>query len=97
MEKKLLMQELIEKRGEKAQTDMIIEKSMQLAMSLHKLKRIERKENYSLYSETYNEVCENIADMRLMIEQAELLFNTNEINNHYQHKLEGLVSVLNKF
>lgn len=91
------MQDLIEKWGEEAQMNMIIEKSMQLAMTLQKLKRIERKEDYSLYSATYKDVCENIADMRLMVEQAEFLFNTNEINNHYQHKVEGLIEALNEF
>jgi predicted choloylglycine hydrolase len=97
MEKKLLMQDLVEKFGEKTQTDMIIEKSMMLATSLHKLQRIERKEDYSLYNKTYSEVCENIADMRIMIEQAEFLFNTNEINRHYQNKLENFTKALDEF
>lgn len=97
MDKRFLMQDLIEKWGEEAQMDMIIEKSMQLAVALQKLKRTERTEDYSLYNKTYNDVCENIADMRLMIEQAEFLFNTTEINNHYQHKVEGFISALNEF
>jgi len=97
MEKRFLMQDLIEKWGEEAQVDMIIEKSMQLAITLHKLKRVERKEDYSLNLKTYNDVCECIADMRLMVEQAEFLFNTNEINTHYKHKVESLTSALNEF
>lgn len=97
MDKKFLMQDLIERWGEGAQMDMIIEKSIHLAMTLHKFKRIERKEDYALYSKTYNEVCESLADMRLMTEQAEFLFNTNEINNHYQNKVDELISALNEF
>lgn len=97
MENKDLMLDVIEKWGEETQLDMIVEKSLLLATSIQKLRKIERNENYTLYTTSYNEVCERIADMRLMIEQAEFLFNTQEINNHYQNKVLHLREALNEF
>ena len=97
MENKDLMQDVVEKWGEDAQLDMIIEKSLLLALSIQKLRRIERKDDYVNYSNSYNEVCERIADMRLMVEQAEFLFNTTEINNHYKNKIQHLTEALNEF
>jgi hypothetical protein len=97
MENKNLMQDVIEKWGEETQMDMIVEKSLLLALAIQDMRRIERKEDHLSYSIAYNEVCERIADMRLMVEQAEFLFNTNEINNHYHNKVQNLVKELNEF
>ena len=97
MENKNLMQDLIEKWGEEAQMDMIVEKSLLLAVSIQKLKRIEHKEDYLSYQESYNDVCEKVADMRLMIEQAEFLFNVNDINRHYENKVQCFQKALNEF
>jgi len=97
MENKDLMQDVIEKWGEETQLDMMVEKSLLLARSIQKLRKIERGEDYTSYTSSYNEVCERIADMRLMIEQAEFLFNTTEIDNHYQNKVKCLQQALNEF
>jgi len=97
MENKDLMLDVVEKWGEEAQMDMIIEKSLLLAIAIQKLKRVERKEDQLSYNTSYNEVCERVADMRLMVEQAEFLFNTTEINNHYKNKVEHLIQALNEF
>lgn len=97
MENKNLMQDLIERWGEEAQMDMIVEKSMLLAVAIQKLKRIEHKEDYLSYQEAYNNVCEKVADMRLMIEQAEFLFNVNDINQHYENKVQHFQKALNEF
>lgn len=97
MENKDLMLDVVEKWGEEAQMDMIIEKSLLLAIAIQKLKRVERREDQLSYNTSYNEVCERVADMRLMVEQAEFLFNTTEINNHYKNKVEHLIQALNEF
>ncbi len=97
MENKDLMLDVVEKWGEEAQMDMIIEKSLLLAIAIQKLKRVERREDQLSYNTSYNEVCERVADMRLMVEQAEFLFNTTEINNHYKNKVEHLILALNEF
>lgn len=97
MGNKNLMLDVVEKWGEEAQMNMIIEKSLLLAIAIQKLKRVERKEDQLSYNTSYNEVCERVADMRLMVEQAEFLFNTTEINNHYKNKVEHLIQSLNEF
>jgi hypothetical protein len=97
MENRNLMQDLVEKMGEESQLDMIVEKSLQLALVIKKLKRTNRKEDYENYSIAYNEACERVADMRLMVEQAEFLFNTNSINDHYNNKIQHLKEALKVF
>jgi len=90
MENKNLMRTAVEKLGEETQLDMIAEKSLLTAIAIQEFKKTNIKEDYLNYASTYNDVCERIADMRLAIEQAEFLFNTNEINEHYQNKLDVL-------
>lgn len=97
MKNKNLTLDLIEKMGENSLIEMIIEKSTLLSLSIQNLKKIEHKEDHIAYRDSYNEVCERIADMRVMIEQAEFLFNTNEINNHYENKIKHLQKSLNEF
>jgi len=91
------MQDAIEKWGEEAQLDMIVDKSLLLSSSIQNFKKINRNEDHTGYSIAYNEVCERIADMKVMIDQAEFLFNTNEINNHYKYKIEHLKEALNEY
>ena len=101
MKNKDLMQDAIEKWGEEAQLDMIVDKSLILSTAIQNFKKVNLSEDDRYdgpnYSIAYNEVCERIADMKVMIEQAEFLFNTNEINNHYKHKIEYLREALNDY
>ena len=92
-----LFQDTVELWGEETQLNMIVEKSMLLGLSIQKFKRIDRKEDYIEYSSAYNQVCENIADMKLMLEQAEFLFNADYINQHYLNKIENLQIEMNGF
>lgn len=86
------MQDLVEKWGEETQLDMIANRSLQLALSINEYKKANYKENRQEYIETYNNVCEKIADMKLMIEQAEFLFDSREIDSHYNNKMELLLN-----
>jgi hypothetical protein len=97
MENKDLTVDLVEKWGEEVQMEMIIEKCLELSLSIQHYKRTEIKEDYLEYSKMYNIVCEKIADMKLMIEQSEFLFNANEIKKHYENKLENLKKSLNDY
>jgi hypothetical protein len=97
MENKELMQDVVEKWGEEAQLDMIVEKSLLLALAIQKLRRTDRKEDYIEYSKNYNDVCERVAEMKIMTQQAEFLFNTTEINNHYENKIKHLTEALKEF
>jgi hypothetical protein len=94
MENKDLMRNAIEKCGEEAQLDMIVEKSLLMALSIQKFRKTNIKEDYLNYTTSYNDVCERIADMRIAIEQSEFLFNENEINEHYQNKIYDLKNSL---
>lgn len=82
-----LMLDLVEKFGEETQLDMIANRSLQLALSIQDYKKANFKEDYRNYVESYNDVCERVADMKLMIEQAEFLFDSREIERHYDNKL----------
>jgi hypothetical protein len=90
MENKNLMRDVVEKSIEESQLNKIVEKSLKLATSVNILKKQNHKEDYISYSIAYNEVCERLADMRLIMEQAEFLFNKNEIDTHYNYKLQQL-------
>lgn len=94
---KTLTRELIEKWGEETQIEMIIESSLKLALSLQKFKLSDKKDNYLEYVETYNETCSKIAEMKLMIEQSEFIFNKNEIDKHHDLMIKHLKNKLNEF
>jgi len=86
MKNRDLIQDLVEKWGVESQMDMIINRSLQLALSIQEYKKANFKEDRQYYIDSYNLVCERIADMKLMIDQAEFLFNSDEINQHYNNK-----------
>lgn len=96
MEKKnyYSMMNLIENFGEDKVMSSLIEKCLNLASSVHNLREINRKEDALLYNKAYNDVCEDIADMKLQIQMSEFLFNFNEIENHYENKLLDMEKVL---
>lgn len=90
MENKNLMRDVVEKSSEESQLDLMVEKSLKLATAVNILKGKNHKEDHLSYSIAYNEVCERLADVRLMVEQAEFLFNKNEVDTHYNYKLQQL-------
>lgn len=94
MKNKNLTLDFIEKMGEDYQLNMIIERCLSLSLSIQKLKNVNRKEDYLSYIEIYNDICERIADMRMVMEQTEFLFNINEINTHYDNKIRELQKFL---
>ena len=92
-----LMQDLVEKWGEEAQMEMIMDKTLSLASSLQKFKMVNRHEDFSLYKTSYDDVCEKIADMQLMVEQSRFIFNTDIINEHYKNKVNYFKNSLNEY
>ena len=86
----LILQKAIEKWGIKAQTEMIIEECLELAVALQKLKRLrgdmEQKEE---------NVIDEIADVKIMIKQAEKIFPIERINERIDFKMNRLNSRLN--
>jgi hypothetical protein len=97
METAQLTQDLIERWGAETQIEMIIESTLKLGLALQKFKQIDKEEGYSEYTESYNEVCERIAEMDLMIEQAEYIFNKNDIDKHHDIMIQHLKDKLNEY
>jgi hypothetical protein len=97
MENGQLTQDLIEKWGEETQIGKIIETSLQLSLSLQKFSQIKKKEDHVKWNESYNDVCGRIAEMRIMTEQCEFMFNKNEINNHHDLFMKSLEKELTQY
>jgi hypothetical protein len=74
--------ELIAKLNENEQITMIIETALRFVSTLHKYQQISNKEDYNLYSKLYNDTCNSLAEMKIMLEHAEFIFNKNEIHKH---------------
>lgn len=99
MESKVLNQEILEKLGEEAQMEMIITEAHELGIALQDYKIKKNKERfpapfYSDIIESYNEVCEKIASMKIMLEWAEFLFNSNDIEKHKEILIQNIKNKL---
>ena len=49
------------------------------------------------YIDSYNEVCERIAEMNIMMDSAEFIFNKNEIDKHQEIVAEHLKEKINEY
>lgn len=81
---KALLQRAIDLWGEKAQREMIIEEALELGLALMKLRRSGDPEK------RMEAVIDEVADMKIMVAQAELLFDQDAINERIKFKLERL-------
>ena len=95
MKNRDLMQNLVETQGEESQMDMIVNRSLQLALSINEYKKANFKENRQQYIDSYNLVCERIANVKLAIDVSEFLFNTDSINSHYENNILNFTTTLN--
>ena len=92
-----LTQDLIEKWGEETQIEMIIESAIKLSLSLQEFKRSDKNEDYNEYVNSYNDTCSKIAEMKLMLEQSEYIFNKIEIDKHHDLMVKHLKDKLNEY
>lgn len=90
-------QDLIEKLGEDIQLEMILESSIKLSLALQQFKMSDKDEDYTEWVNNNNEVCERIAEMKLMIQQSEFIFNPNEIEKHHDLMLNRLKEKLTEY
>jgi polysaccharide pyruvyl transferase WcaK-like protein len=95
MENKNLMQDVVEKFGEESLLDMIVDNSLNLAMTVRELKKF--KNDKLNYLTLYNQTCERIADQKITLDISEFLFNGNSIDEHYRNKIQYLKESLNQF
>ena len=85
-----ILQKAIEKWGDLAQIDKIQEEAQELALALHQFKCPTKnpiKEMNNIYSE--------LADMKIMMQYAELLFNPDRINLVVKQKMDRLEKLIN--
>ena len=75
----------IETWGADAQREMIIEECLELALALQKMKRIRGDR-----AEKFNNVIDEIADVKIMIRQAEHIFNPRLVNERVDFKMKRL-------
>jgi len=87
---KIILQRAIDLWGEKAQREMIIEESLELGFALMKLRRSGDPE------EQMKDVIDEVADMKIMVAQAELLYGKEAIDKRVEYKMNRLVGRLDK-
>lgn len=82
---KEILHKAIDAWGANAQIELIEEECLELALALQKLKRKRGSE-----IEKYNSIIDEIADVKIMIEQAQIIFSQDEINKRVDYKMNRL-------
>jgi len=81
-----ILDQAIDAWGIDAQCEMIIEECMELALALQKMKRKRGNKDDKLKA-----VIDEIADVKIMITQAQRIFNSDLINDRIDFKMDRLV------
>ncbi len=87
-----LLKRAIDKWGKRSQIDMMIEECAELIIALHKCTK--RVFDPADTSARINDVCEELADVQLMLNQMRLLFGPKDIDDWYVVKTERLRNLL---
>src|ERR1035437_9229968 len=95
-EERKIYEEAISKWGKGPQTEMIIEECSELITELSKLIKAIQKDKRKPTDETTDHLHEEIADVIIMIEQAQIIRSEEKINNYKSQKIERLKMRLNK-
>jgi len=82
-----LYEAAIERWGKPSQIEMLIEEMAELTLALQKFKRDPSPEKAK-------EVCDEMADVEIMLEQNRLVFNSQEVDDRKQFKLDRLTTTL---
>lgn len=86
-----ILKQAIEKWGESSQIEMIMEECLELAMAINKLRRKDGDPH-----KPFADVHDEIADVKIMIAQAELIFDKEEIDKRVAFKMERLEKRISK-
>lgn len=84
-----IFQKAIEKWGSDDQIEMIIEECSELILALQKLKR-GYGEDFAINEELLYKVCDEVADVKIMTRQADLLFDKKLIDSRVAYKMKRL-------
>jgi len=80
-----ILDKAIETWGIDAQLEMVIEECLELALALQKLKRLRGD-----MTQKEKNVIDEIADVKIMIKQAEKIFGSDQVNERVDFKMNRL-------
>ena len=86
-----ILDKAIETWGVEAQLEMVIEECMELALALQKLKRKRGDSNQKIAN-----VVDEIADVKIIIRQAEKIFGSEPVNDRVDFKMNRLTERLSE-
>lgn len=92
---KNIYEKAIEKWGENAQLDQMIEEMAELTVAINKLKRLKSGEKKLSVDVVYDNLLEEIADVKIMLEEMEFMFGKEKIDNMYKKKMQKFLNQLN--
>lgn len=91
---KEVLQKAIDTYGINAQLDMCIEEMSELTKAICKYKRIYSTVGNVMTADIYDNVCEETADVLIMIEQMQMMFDSHNIEQQAEHKVKRLAERL---
>lgn len=101
-----VVKKAIRKHGTIKQMDMCIEECAELIQAINKMKRIAGDDVFfplypiplhsRLYSKTYFDLCSEVADVKIMLAQLELMLSSEAIQLSLERKIERLENRLEK-
>ena len=80
--------------GIESQSNVMVEELAELTFALMKMRRSGTDEQMVV---RYDNVCEEIADVRLMLNQMEHIYNKDTIDNYYKEKKERTIKKLERY
>ena len=92
---KSVYQKAIDKWGEYAQYDQMIEEMSELTIAISKFKRYKLGEKYLSKDEVLNNLYEELADVRLCLHQLEYMFGEENVDKAFQKKFDKFMQQLN--
>lgn len=93
---KEILKKAIDVYGATAQQDMVIEEALELALSILKFRRALRVENTEEILNRRDNIVEESADTRIMLEQVDMMFNCEEeVQEQIEYKINRLKARLN--
>ena len=94
---KNIYQDAIDKWGENAQYDQMIEEMAELTVALSKVKRLDYDNMIGIKKvQVMENLFEELADVKMMFEEMEYMFGRENINKWYDKKMEKFFKELYK-
>jgi NTP pyrophosphatase (non-canonical NTP hydrolase) len=95
-----IIRQVVSKFGVPNQLDMVIEECAELIQAINKARRVGIVDQHTIHPpawessmtqiEAYNNLCAEVADMKIMLEQIEYMLDSERINLSYDRKLKRL-------